>query len=143
MNILFVCTGNTCRSPMAEAIARLRTAEREDIAVRSAGLFVNDIDGVSAHALEAIAEIGGDLSQHLPTQLTPEIMQWADVIVPMTASHKAALIAAGADEAKIRMLPSDVPDPFMQSADVYRQCRDQLCEYIDILIGSLNEHDNS
>ena len=144
MKILFICTGNTCRSPMAEGIAKA-IAEKMGYSydISSAGLFVNDIDGVSQNAVSALDEIGVDISNHTPTQATPEMLAAADIIVPMTDSHKATLLTLG-DEIgqKIKMLPADVPDPYMQSLDTYRACRDTLVEYIKILLLSLTENDD-
>lgn len=90
--ILFICTGNTCRSPMAEALLRQMAAKRGiTVAVRSAG--VSTIDGlpVSAHAVQTLRQ--WDI-EHKSTSraLTSEAVNWADLILTMTSSHKRGLL---------------------------------------------------
>lgn len=128
---------------MAEGIAKA-IAEKMGFSydISSAGLFVNDIEGVAQNAVDALSEIGIDISRHEPTQLTPDMIIAADIIVPMTNRHKQTLLSLGANEVKIKMLPADVPDPYMQSLDTYRACRDTLAEYIKILLLSLTENDD-
>lgn len=89
MNIFFVCTGNTCRSPMAEAI--LRHKEVENIAVRSGGIHAGDGWPISEHAKALIEK--WDMP-YTPTSraVSTEDLLWADYILTMTESHKRALL---------------------------------------------------
>ena len=140
MKILFVCTGNTCRSPMAQGIAEKICGDKGyDFQISSAGLFINDIDGVSENAVEVMNEIGVDISTHSPTQLTPDIIEESDVIVPMTDSHAQSLIRIGVDGSKLRQMSEQIPDPYMQSRDVYRECRDKLTKCITQLLEQIDE----
>ncbi|MDQ6611640.1 MAG: low molecular weight protein arginine phosphatase [Gemmatimonadota bacterium] len=89
MNILFVCTGNTCRSPMAEAIARQFAADRQldKIEVKSAGTSAYPGAPASDGSLLVALEQDLDLSQHRAQELSAQLVRWADVILVMGAAH--------------------------------------------------------
>ncbi|WP_127534758.1 low molecular weight protein arginine phosphatase [Paenibacillus kobensis] len=90
--ILFVCTGNTCRSPMAEAILRSRAASRSlDIEVRSAGVSTVDGMPISANALEALRRKQID-HRGASRMLAEQAVGWADLILTMTSAHKRGLL---------------------------------------------------
>lgn len=131
MKILFVCTGNTCRSPMAAAIAKqkLSQAGRDDIQVDSAGLAVFGADPAASNAIEAMAEMGVDLKHHRSRALRFDELPSTDWFVAMTPSHAAALSSAGVSPDRIYVL--NVPDPFGGSLKVYRQSRDQISTAVD------------
>ena len=92
MNILFVCTGNTCRSPMAEGITRALAAEKhKDVTTVSAGLFAAYGAKPTEQAVVAVRSIT-DISNHESRPLTMELVNAADLILGMTKDHKSVLL---------------------------------------------------
>ncbi|WP_152656866.1 low molecular weight protein arginine phosphatase [Oceanobacillus sp. CFH 90083] len=85
MNVLFVCTGNTCRSPMAEALLKHRA--QADIQVKSCGITAMPGAPVSSRTAEVLKQEGITIN-HQASSISEELVQWADVILTMTASHK-------------------------------------------------------
>lgn len=120
MRILFVCTGNSCRSPMAELyFAELcRRAGRSDFQAESAGTCTGNGGALSRGAAGVMRSLGIDGSGFRSRCFTPELAEEADLIVAMTASHRADILArAPGAAAKVRLLldfdgGGDVPDPF-------------------------------
>ncbi len=134
MKILFVCSGNTCRSPMAEGY--LKSLNIKGIKVSSAGLQVGACNSVSENSVEAMKEIGIDISSHIPRPITREMIQNSDKIICMTAMHKAILEAAGV-AADISVLGSGIFDPYGSDEDMYSVCRRQITDEIDRLINTV------
>lgn len=131
MNILFVCTGNTCRSPMAEGY--LRSKELDGITVFSRGLAC-DGSPVSLNSKTAMAEVGIDISNHISKQITDSDINKADKIICLSSSHRAALLSVGVPQEKLYILGKGISDPFGGDITVYRRCRDEIFEAIDALI---------
>ncbi len=129
MKVIFVCSGNTCRSPMAEGYLKSKGLPIE---VQSRG-FMTDGDSVSENSLAVMCEAGIDISAHTSKHITGADLD-ADMIICMSHSHAAALIGAGADECKISVLAGGISDPFGCDISVYRACRDQIFAAIDALI---------
>ncbi len=138
--VLFVCTGNTCRSPMAEAIFRRLAAERlgcrpdeierHGVVVASAGISAWAGSRASPNAIEAMTEIGCDLGGHESQPLTEPLVRQADVILTMTAAHRAAILAqfpeAGGRVTMLSPDRQDVLDPIGGSLETYRRCAGQI-----------------
>jgi protein arginine phosphatase len=116
VSVLFVCTGNTCRSPFAEAVARLEGHDAE-----SAGLGAHPGDQPPEDAIVVAHELGYDLSSHRARCLTEEMLERADIVVGMTAAHVAA-VGGGA-----RLLgQADLDDPIGRGRDAYRRVYAQI-----------------
>jgi len=133
--ILFVCTGNICRSPMAAAIARaeLDRAGAGGIEVESAGTMAMVGWGATREAARVAEEHGTSLAGHRPRQLTRELVAGADLVVGMEAAHVAAADRLGAARA-ITLAERPVADPYGCSLDVYRETWTLLAERIPTLL---------
>lgn len=131
MNLLFVCTGNTCRSPLAEVIARAEADARgwSDVSCVSAGTFAFPGQPAAGPGIAVAAAHGLDLSTHGSRELAPELLEWADLIVGMEASHAEAATRWMPD-ADVRVmtdfLPAEeersgrgVPDPYGGDLETY------------------------
>lgn len=124
MNILFVCTGNTCRSPMAQALLEYKFID--GINVKSAGLFA-DNQPISIGSLTALKEVGIDYSHHISHQITGNDIEWADKIYCMSPSHLYMLKETG----KATLLGDGISDPYGSDIETYHLCRDQINRTID------------
>lgn len=135
--VLFVCTGNTCRSPMAAAIARAALEQRpaDGIATRveSAGIAAAEGEPASPEAVTALREMGIEATQHRSHRLSRAAIRQADVIFTMTPSHREAVLAID-PSADGKTLPLDphgpVPDPVGMSLDVYRATAKRMADLI-------------
>ena len=128
MKILFVCTGNTCRSPMAAAISR--DIARPGVTCSSAGIAAVEGQPASENAVLACKEWGIDLTGHRAHKLTgADLAQW-DVFFVMSPTHGYILERAGAPAGQI-YVNGTVADPYGQDLDAYRACRDRLREEIE------------
>lgn len=129
INILFVCTGNTCRSPMAEYIAKKQISEiGVEITAESAGISASDGELPTASAVEVMKEYGIDISSHSATRFSSEIAENADYIFVMTLRHLNFINMMYPALAKKTFLlgRTDISDPFGCGTDIYRKARDEL-----------------
>ncbi len=131
-NIIFVCTGNTCRSPMAEGYLK---SKGKDFNVISRGLAA-DGSPVSQNSKTAMEKIGIDISSHVSKQLMLEETQNAHLIVCMSDSHANILKSVGINDTKIKVL--GVSDPYGCDLQTYEKCRDQIIKGIDNLFSDFS-----
>lgn len=128
MNILFVCTGNTCRSPMAAGIFKKIISEKniKNITVSSAGLAANNSSQASKNAIEVCKKIGIDINQHISRSIFDIKLEPIDKFIVMTVAHKNALLSMSVPMEKIYILGDEILDPFGGDVKVYEQCRNQI-----------------
>lgn len=138
--VIFICTGNTCRSPMAEALFKKLLTDKgiTDIEVSSAGLMTADGLPASENSVKAMAEIGMDISAHRSRQLTAEMLNGA-VAVTMTAAQ-AQMLKNFTDS--VMAMPSEIPDPYGGSLDEYVSCRDAIAAVLPEVLERLEEYED-
>ena len=146
MNLLFVCSGNTCRSPLAEALAR-KIAERrgiEDLNVSSAGTNAWDNVPATDEALLVGMERDLDLTGHRSRKLTPAIVSEADLIFVMTPGHIEQVKQMGGrgkvhviDEYASGVSNEGIADPYGDDLDAYRATADILEQELERLFDRL------
>ncbi|MBQ0084290.1 MAG: ribosomal protein S18-alanine N-acetyltransferase [Clostridiales bacterium] len=133
MKVLFVCTGNTCRSPLAEGY--LKNKNLPCLEVQSAGLMP---DGVKAsqNSILAAKTFGFDISGHKPRQITSDLILNSDKIYCMSESHKSAL-AGIVPESKLSVLGSGIPDPYGLDLDYYIKTAEKIMAATDNIFADI------
>jgi protein-tyrosine-phosphatase len=135
-NLLFVCTGNTCRSPMAAAIAQREAKRRgwQHVSIRSAGTGAADGAPATRETIEVLAEQGIETPSHASELITAEHVRWADLILAMSLSHIYVINDLGGGE-KVALITdflegddvsSGIEDPYGAGAEAYRRTFVQL-----------------
>lgn len=137
--IAFVCTGNTCRSPLAEIIAKDIFKKRHlNIDIISRGIAVYFPSEASENSIKVASEYGLDLSNHRAKQISSDDIESCDLIITMTNQHKAFISKIGSNNVftlkeYVKAENMDIDDPYGEDIEVYRECAKQLYNYISML----------
>ncbi len=136
MNILFVCTGNTCRSPMAAALFnKIAMGKNLDVRIESAGLFASDGENASNEAIIAMQKYDIDLLGHHAQSVNTELLEKSDIILTMTAAHKMVLEQTVPDKVftlcEYAGVDYDIEDPYGGDVDEYEECAEELYEVLE------------
>jgi glycine hydroxymethyltransferase len=149
--ILFICTGNVCRSPMAEALFRHAVRGRGEFRVVSAGIGAMDGQPPTPHSVRAMRELGVDISGQRSRMLTGELVRAADIILGMTHGHvdtvalmypklaEKTFLLREFDET-LEPYEKDISDPIGSPYDTYVECRDQIEQGIASLLKFMEQH---
>lgn len=142
--VLFVCTGNTCRSPLAEALAKKALADKFGCAVDdlpgrgfwvlSAGVSAYGGSAAAEESVMVAAEFGASLDGHRSRPVNPQLLMAADDVIAMTRSHLHALAArypGAGPNAVLLCGGDDLDDPIGAGADVYRECARTIARHLD------------
>ena len=140
--ICFVCTGNTCRSPMAAAVANAQ-AHKSKIALKafSAGLYASEGAPISPNAISALENAGvepiegADYHAHVAHTITEDEIRRCDLLVPMTRTHAMELILRYPNAAKkILCMPQQISDPYGGDLGVYEKCLAEITDGVRALL---------
>ncbi len=141
--VLFVCTGNICRSPMAEALFIHRIGKNTGWDATSAGIYAPNGSPASDHAVSVLRELDIDLTGHRSKVLTPELVGSTDLIVTMTETHRNYILDLFPEVGNRVFLinafgtskvPADVSDPYGGSLNTYKRTRDEIDRALSDLI---------
>ena len=134
--VLFVCTGNTCRSPMAEYLLKSKIKKQKikwwDVA--SCGIRADVGGTISPNSKIALEEIGVKVDKFAPRQLTQKIIGASTIVICMTQSQKQMLEDCGNVFCVRDVCGYDVPDPYGRDIEAYRAARDAISHACDTLI---------
>ena len=132
-NILVVCVGNICRSPMAEALLKSALRGQDGITVESAGLGALVGYPADDYALELMEDLGEDVSEHRARQIHPDMVRDADLVLVMEARHKKAIDDADPTaRGKVHRLGEwqdrDIDDPYRQPKAAFAEALEEIQE---------------
>ncbi|MBC8356237.1 MAG: threonylcarbamoyl-AMP synthase [Planctomycetes bacterium] len=150
--IVFVCTGNTCRSPMAEALMRHKIAaqlncsiedlEDRNVMIMSAGIAAMSGGQASDESVQVMQDRGIDINHHESQPLSERLVRFADLILTMTRGHREAIVAQWPESAARTKVvcrdSADVSDPIGGPIDRYRRCADQIDAQLEAWIDEID-----
>ncbi|MBR1778953.1 MAG: low molecular weight phosphatase family protein [Clostridia bacterium] len=136
MKIVFICTGNTCRSPMAEVIFKhlIQKNHLQDISCTSAGISAKSGQKASRNAIKVCKEWDLDLTKHTAKNIFDIQIEDYDRFVAMNETHLEILKTLGVPGDKICVLGNSIADPFGENLDAYRKCRNEITDSLKKLI---------
>ncbi|KFN02972.1 low molecular weight protein arginine phosphatase [Bacillus clarus] len=142
--VLFVCTGNTCRSPMAEALLRHYGGEKFE--AQSAGVFAYPGSDASLHAKKALNEKGISIT-HASKQIDEVLLNWADIVLTMTENHKQIVLGYYPNvDGKLHTfyeltegISKDISDPFGGPLSIYKATLEEMEKLVQTLLEKHSE----
>lgn len=147
MKIMFICTGNTCRSAMAHhLLEKIATEKNKDIQAYSCGIYAQTGDGATYEAIEVMKEYGVDLTKHTATNIAEAPLKEMDLILCATTAHKQAVIMLHPElkekiytikeyaEKDKTLEDKDIKDPWGYTLATYRQCASEIETCIEKII---------
>ena len=147
--VLIVCTGNTCRSPMAAgALRRLLGADAERVTVESAGTAAWEGQPATEPSVEVAGRAGVDLGEHRSRRVTPMMVRAADLVLVMEKSHVGAVHSLGAAPERTHVLsewpePGDptlpISDPFGASMEAYEECWRRITHHLERVVPQIRD----
>jgi len=152
-HVLLLCSGNTCRSPLAAAVFREELgSDAERVEIRSAGISAHEGEPASAGAREIAARSGLDLSSHRSRPASAENLRDADLILVMEPGHARAATALGAEPGRVHLIsewpePGEpglaVSDPFGGSPEAYEECLRRIRHHVRRIVPHVREASRS
>ena len=150
MKIMFICTGNTCRSAMGQALMKKRVKElNKDIEVYSCGIYAAAGESSTNHAIQVMRNYGVDLSSHRAIDIHKSDIKEMDLILCATSSNEKSVLGLYPElkekvytikeysEYNPNGLDQDINDPYGGSMELYQKCAEELAECIEMILKKL------